>query len=140
DFEPVGELILLIGLSVGVPATLLVRFVMRYRYLREARARFEASDVEAPLGWSEEEVEIRLERLEEELETATHRRVQHNHAGELRDRLNEERDRLDNARQKLQATADALGLKADVRLETGFLLWARQLHDWQQADLAVARH
>src|SRR5699024_5296056 len=94
----------------------------------------------APLGWSEEEVEIRLERLEEELETATHRRVQHNHAGELRDRLNEERDRLDNARQKLQATADALGLKADVRLETGFLLWARQLHDWQQADLAVARH
>src|SRR5699024_6880305 len=80
DFEPVAELILLIRLSVGVPATLLVRFVMRYRYLREARARFEASDVEAPLGWSEEEVEIRLERLEEELETATHRRVQHNHA------------------------------------------------------------
>ncbi len=140
DLEPFGELILLIGLSVGVPATLLVRFVMRYRYLRDARARFDASNVEAPLGWSEEEVEIRLERLEEELETATHLRVQHNHAGELRERLNEERAHLDEAREKLQAAAEALGLKADVRLETGFLLWARQLHDWQQADRAVTRH
>jgi DNA repair exonuclease SbcCD ATPase subunit len=140
DLDPFGELILLVLLAVGVPAALLVRFIIRYRYLGEARARFDATNVEAPLGWSEEEVEMRLERLEEELETATHRQVQHNHAGELRDRLNEERARLDDARDKLQSIAESLGLKAEVRLETGFLLWARHLHDWQQADRAVARH
>lgn len=140
DIEPFGELILLVLLAAGVPAFMLVRFVMRFRYLGDAKARYLATDVEPPLGWSEDEVETRLDRLEQELESATHRQVQHNHAGELRERLNEERTRLEDARSKLQDAADALGLKAEVRLETSFLLWARQLHDWQQADLAVAQY
>jgi DNA repair exonuclease SbcCD ATPase subunit len=140
DLDPFGELVLLILIAVGVPGTLLVRFLMRYRHLGQARARFESTDIEAPLGWSEDEVETRLERLEQELEEATHRQAQHNHANELRDRLNTERDRLEQSREKLQAAAHEMGLKAEVRVETGFLLWARQLYDWQQADRAVTHH
>lgn len=140
EIEPFGELVLLVLLAVGVPAFMLARFIMRFRYLGEARARYLATGVEPPLGWSEEEVDTRLDRLEQELESATHRQVQHNHAGELRERLNEERTRLEEARSKLQSAAEALGLKAEVRLETSFLLWARQLHDWQQADSAVAQY
>jgi DNA repair exonuclease SbcCD ATPase subunit len=140
EIEPLGELVLLIGLAVGVPAFLLGRFVMRFRYLGDAKSRFVATDVEPPLGWSEEEVETRLERLEQELEAATHRQVQHNHAGELRERLNEERERLEEARTKLNDAAEAMGLRTEARLETSFLLWARQLHDWQEADRAVAQH
>ncbi|MDZ7791990.1 MAG: AAA family ATPase [Xanthomonadales bacterium] len=140
EIEPFGELILLVGLAVGVPAFMLGQFILRFRYLADARSRYLATDVEPPLGWAEEEVETRLERLEQELESASHRQVQHNHAGELRERLNQERTRLEEARSKLQAVAESLGLKGEVRLETSFLLWARQLHDWQQADVAVARH
>jgi len=140
DFDPVGELILLILLAFGVPAFLLGRFIVRFRDLGGARARFLATGVEPPLGWSQEEVETRLERLEQELESATLRQVQHNHAGDLRERLNEERNRLEEARSKLWSAAEAMGLKAEVRLETGFLLWLRQLQDWQQADRAVARN
>ncbi|RFF28487.1 MULTISPECIES: AAA family ATPase [unclassified Wenzhouxiangella] len=138
--EPFGELVLLVLLAVGVPAFMLGRFVMRFRYLGTARTRFLETEAEPPLGWSEEEVETRLERLEQELESANSRQVQHNHASELRERLNEERTRLEEARAKLQATADSLGLRPEARLETSFLLWVRQLHDWQQADRAVAQY
>lgn len=140
DMDPFGELVLLIVLAVGVPAFLLGRFIVRFRDLGGARERFLATDVEPPLGWSREEVETRLDRLEQELESATLRQVQHNHAGELRERLNEERNRLEEARSKLASAAESLGLKVEVRLETSFLLWMRQLQDWQQADRAVTQH
>lgn len=138
ELEPFAELLLLILLAIGIPATLFGRFIMRYRYLGQARTRFLATDAEPPLGWSESEVESRLERLEQELETAMHRQVQYNHAGELRERLNEERNRLEESRNRLQARAAEIGISSDIRLETGFKLWARQLHDWQQADRNVA--
>jgi len=138
--DPFGELILLILLAIGAPAFMLGRFLMRFRYLGDAKSRFLDTGVEPPLGWTEDEVETRLDRLEQELEAATHRQVQYNHAGELRERLNEERARLEEARTKLQAAADELGLKTEVRLETSFLLWVRQLYDWQQADRAVSKH
>lgn len=140
EFDPVGEFILLVFLAVGIPTTLLVKFILRYRYLGQAQARFISTEVEPPLGWSESEVESRLERLEQELEATTHRQVQQRRAADLRERLNDERAHLEEARARLDAQADQLGLKPDARLETGFLLWARHLHDWQRADSAVRRH
>src|SRR5699024_8826231 len=76
----------------------------------------------------------------QEFEAATHRQVQHNHAGDLRTRLNEARSRLEQALEQLQSSSKAAGLTTEPRLETSFLLWARQLHDWQQADQTVAGH
>lgn len=140
DLDPFGELILLVLIAIGVPATLLGRFVMRYRDLGQARTRFLATEIEPPLGWSEEEVETRLERLDRELESATHRQAQHDRANELRERLNEERGRLEHARGRLQQQAEELGLDGEVRIETGFMLWARHLHDWQRASAQLERH
>ncbi len=140
ELDPVGELILLILIAVGLPLSLLVRFIQRYRFLGQARTRYLSTEIEEPLGWSESEVEARLERLEEELEASTHRHVQQKRAGELHERLNDERAHFEEARARLEAQAQGLGLEHDARLETGFLLWARQLHDWQRADSSVRRH
>ncbi|NBB68697.1 MAG: hypothetical protein GVY33_00005, partial [Alphaproteobacteria bacterium] len=140
ELEPFGELVLLVLIAVGVPATLLVRFIMHYRYLGQAQARFLSTEVEAPLGWSEAEVEARLERLELELEATTNRQVEQQRASDLRERLNDGRTHLEQARERLDEQAEKLGLKADHRLETGFLLWARHLHDWQRADAQMRRH
>lgn len=139
EIEPFGELLLLIALAVGIPAGLLVRFVLRYRYLAAARSRFLATEVETPLSWAESEVEARLERLEQELAAATNREVQHNRAVELRDRLNHERESLEQSRTRLESTAGKLGLSAEARMDAGFLLWARYLHDWQRAEIEVQK-
>jgi DNA repair protein SbcC/Rad50 len=139
EIEPFGELVLLIALAVGIPAALLVRFVLRYRYLAAARSRFLASEVETPLSWAESEVESRLERLEQELTAATSREVQHNRAIELRDRLNLERDNLEQSRTRLEEAAGKHGLSAEPRMDAGFLLWARYLHDWQRAEEEVRK-
>lgn len=140
EFDPVGELVLLIIIAVGLPLGLLARFIQRYRFLGKARARFVSTEVEEPLGWSESEVEARLQRLEEELQASTLRHAEQKRAAELRERLNEERAHFEEARAQLDAQAQTLGLDSGARLETVFLLWARQLHDWQRADSAVRRH
>ncbi len=140
DVEVVPELILLILLAVGVPLGLLGRFVDRFRQLGRSRMMFEATGVEAPLGWTESEVESRLERLERELEAATVQSVRQARAGEVRERLNSERDALDKARAKLAEHAGHLGLSAEQRMETGFLLWCRNLQDWQNAGRDMVHH
>ncbi len=140
DVEVVPELILLILLAVGVPLGLLGRFVDRFRQLGRSRSVFEATGVEAPLGWTESEVESRLERLERELEAATMQSVRQARAGEVRERLNSERDTLDKARAKLAEHAGQLGLSAEERMETGFLLWCRNLQDWQNAGRHMVHH
>ncbi len=140
DVEVVPELILLILLAVGVPLALLGRFVDRFRQLGRSRQNFEATDVEAPLGWTESEVESRLERLERELEAATLQSVRQARASEVRERLNSERDALDKARAKLAEHAGQLGLSAEERMETGFLLWCRNLQDWQNAGRDMVHH
>jgi len=134
------ELVLLILVAMGVPLGLSIRFVMRFRALGQARAQFEQTGVEAPLGWSEGEVETRLERLEKELELATHQAVQRERTADIRERLNQERDLFEQARKRLEECTGKLGLDPDSRLETGFLLWARHLQDWQQADCAFRQH
>lgn len=140
DLEVVPELILLILLAVGVPLGLMVRFIDHFRRLGHARSRFAATGVEAPLGWTESEVESRLERLERELEAATHHSVRQARAGEVRERLNSERATLDKAREKLAEHARKIGLSTEARMETGFLLWCRHLKDWQHAGRQVEHH
>ncbi len=140
DVTVVPELILLILLAVGVPIGLLGRFVDRFRQLGRSRSVFEATGVEAPLGWTESEVQSRLERLERELEAATLHSVRQARAAEVRERLNSERDALDKARARLADQAGELGLSAEERMETGFLLWCRNLQDWQNAGREMAHH
>jgi DNA repair protein SbcC/Rad50 len=140
DVTVVPELILLILLAVGVPLGLLGRFVDRFRQLGRSRSTFEATGIEAPLGWTESEVESRLERLERELEAATLHSVRQARAAEVRERLNSERDALDKARGRLAEQAGRLGLSAEERMETGFLLWCRNLQDWQNAGREMAHH
>ena len=126
------ELILLILLAAGIPLGLCVRFLLRWRDLGQAKADFLATDIEAPLGWTEEEVEARLERLELELESATRHEVSQARAGEVREQLNVRRSSLDRAREQLREFANELGIGSGERLETGFMLWSRHLHDWQR--------
>ncbi|TVS11549.1 MAG: hypothetical protein EA419_07830 [Wenzhouxiangella sp.] len=125
------ELLLLVGLAVGLPLALLVRFFLRLRDRERARARYLETDIEAPLGWSESEVVNRLERLETELEAARQHEVSLSRAGDLREQLNVQRNSLERARAKFRGMAEELGISADPRLETGFLLWCRHLQDWQ---------
>jgi DNA repair protein SbcC/Rad50 len=138
DVDVVPELILLILLAVGVPLGLLGRFADRWRQLARSRENYAATGVEAPLGWTESEVESRLERLERELEAATQHGVRQARASEVRERLNNERSALDKAREKLAEHASTLGLSAEGRMETGFLLWCRNLRDWQNAGREMA--
>jgi DNA repair protein SbcC/Rad50 len=126
------ELILLVLLAAGIPLTLLGRFALRWRDLGQARQDFLDTDIEAPLGWTEEEVEARLERLELELESATRHEISQARASEVREQLNTRRASLEKAREQLREFAEALGIDSSERLETGFLLWSRHLHDWQQ--------
>jgi DNA repair protein SbcC/Rad50 len=131
------ELILLVLLATGIPLGLLGQFLLRWRDLGQAREDFLASDIEAPLGWTEEEVEARLERLELELESATRHEVSQVRAAEVREQLNARRTSLERARDQLRAYAAELGIGSNERLETGFLLWARHLHDWQRQQQAL---
>ncbi len=126
------ELILLIAMAAGVPAILLGGFINRWRDQDRARTDFLETDIEEPLGWVEEEVEARLERLDVELESATRHEVSQARAGEVRELLNSQRTSLETARDRLRSFAAELGVGSDERLETGFLLWCRHLHDWQQ--------
>ena len=126
------ELILLSLLAIGVPATMLVRFINQWRDLGRARDEFLETDIEPPLGWTAEEVEARLERLETELESATRHEVSQARAAEVREQLNRQRAVLDRQRQQLADEAQRLGLSMEDRLETGFLLWCRHIADWQQ--------
>ncbi len=125
------ELMLLILLAIGIPLGLLVNFANRWRDLQRAHHDFMETDVEPPLGWTEEEVESRLERLDLELESATRHEISQARAAEVRDQLNAQRTNLDGARQRLREFAEDIGVNSDVRLETGFQLWCRHLHDWQ---------
>ncbi len=134
------ELLLLMGLAVGLPLTLLVRFFLRMRDRERARSRYLATDIEPPLGWSESEVINRLERLETELEAARQHEVSLARAGDLREQLNVQRNSLERARAKFRGMAEDLGISADPRLETGFLLWCRHLQDWQHAAQRLNEH
>lgn len=140
ELDAVPELILLILLATGIPLALLIKFIDRYRTLGRSRAAFSRSGVDEPMGWNESEVEARLERLDQELEAATRQSVQQARAGEVRERLNSERTALEQARERLDRHARALGLSSDNRIETGFLLWCRHLHDWQQASRRAEHH
>ncbi|MFP4208231.1 MAG: ATP-binding protein [Wenzhouxiangella sp.] len=134
------ELLLLVALAVGLPVAMLVRFGLRLRDRGQARRDFEASAIEPPLGWNEPEVRARLKRLDLELEAATQHEISQLRAGDLRQELNIQRAALDRARQQLGELAAGLGLSAEHRLETTFLLWSRHLQDWQQAQARSARH
>ncbi len=125
------ELLLLILLGVGIPLGLLVNFANRWRDLQRAQHDFIETDIEQPLGWTEDEVQSRLERLELELESATRHEISQARAAEVRDQLNAQRTNLDSARKRLREFADNIGVSSDDRLETGFQLWCRHLHDWQ---------
>ncbi len=126
------ELLLLVVLAAGLPLAMLIRFARRWGQREHSRRRFLATAIEPPLGWAENEVENRLERLEAELEAARQHEVSQARAGELRDQLNAQRATLERSREKLKKQADDLGISADPRLETGFLLWCRHLQDWQR--------
>jgi DNA repair protein SbcC/Rad50 len=125
------ELMLLILLGVGIPLGLLVNFANRWRDLQRAHNDFIETDIEPPLGWTEDEVESRLERLELELESATRHEISQARAAEVRDQLNSQRANLESSRQRLREFAEDIGVSSDDRLETGFQLWCRHLHDWQ---------
>lgn len=125
------EMLLLVLLAVGIPLGLLVNFANRWRDLRSAHHDFIETDVEPPLGWTEDEVEARLERLELELESATRHEISQARSAEVRDQLNAQRGNLDSARQRLRDFAESIGVSSEDRLETGFQLWCRHLHDWQ---------
>ncbi|TVR97635.1 MAG: hypothetical protein EA418_02760 [Wenzhouxiangellaceae bacterium] len=133
------ELILLILLAVGIPASLLIGFLQRWRERQRAQLDFMDTDIEAPLGWTEEEVEARIERLDLELESATRHEISQARAADVREQLNSQRTALDKAREKLKDFAEALGISADSRIETGFQLWCRHLHDWQNEQSERAR-
>jgi DNA repair protein SbcC/Rad50 len=129
------ELFLMILLSVGIPAGLLVNFAVRWRDLERARADYRETEIEQPLGWTESEVEARLARLDLELESATRHEISQARAQDVRDQLNLQRTSLETARDRLRTFAADRGLSSDARLETGFQLWCRHLHDWQQQHL-----
>ncbi len=126
------ELLLLVILAVGLPLSMLGRFLLRLRDRDQSRQRYLETAIEPPLGWSESEVRSRLERLDTELEAATQHEVSQARAAELREQLNAQRTSLERARDKLKTLAESLGISADPRLETGFLLWCRHLQDWQR--------
>ncbi|MGY6555639.1 MAG: hypothetical protein ACXIUM_14070 [Wenzhouxiangella sp.] len=126
------ELLLLAALAIGLPLAMLGRFVLRWRDREQARQRYLGTAIEPPLGWSESEVRTRLERLDTELEAAIQHEVSQARAGELREQLNAQRISLERARDKLKEQAERLGIAAESRLETGFLLWCRHLQDWQR--------
>ena len=106
-------------------------FISRWRDLGQARTSFLATDIEPPLGWTEGEVEARIERLDLELESATRHEISQARAADVREQLNTQRANLDQAREKLRSFAADIGVSAETRLETGFQLWCRHLHDWQ---------
>ncbi len=139
NIEPFPELIMLILMATGVPLTLLGSFISRWRDLGKAREAFLETDIEPPLGWTEDEVEARIERLDLELESATRHEISQARAADVREQLNTQRVNLDQAREKLRSLAADIGVSADTRLETGFQLWCRHLHDWQNQQLAVDR-
>lgn len=126
------ELLLLIGLAIGLPLAMLGRFLVRLRDRDRARSSFLETDIEPPLGWTEGEIRSRLERLEAELEAATQHDVSMARAADLREQLNAQRGSLERARDRLRAEAETLGISAETRLETSFMLWCRHLQDWQQ--------
>lgn len=134
------ELLLLAALAVGLPLAMLGRFVLRFRDRDQARSRYLQTAIEAPMGWSETEVQARLERLEGELEAAVQHEVGQIRAAELREQLNAQRVTMERARAKLRSMAESLGISADPRLETGFLLWCRHLQDWQQEHQQLNEH
>lgn len=133
------ELILVILLATGVPLVLLAQVLNRLRGRRQARIDFDETGIEAPLGWTESEVEAHIERLDLELESATQHEITQARAAEVRSQLNNQRTSLESARQRLRDYATGLGISAESRLETGFLLWCRHLHDWQGERLAAER-
>jgi DNA repair exonuclease SbcCD ATPase subunit len=133
------ELILIILLAAGLPLTLLAQLLPRLRGKAQARNEFDETGLEAPLGWTESEVEAHIERLDLELESATQHEITQARAAEVRSQLNTQRTSLESARQRLREYAGKLGISADSRLETGFLLWCRHLHDWQGEQLAGER-
>jgi DNA repair exonuclease SbcCD ATPase subunit len=137
DLSEQPELLLLTALAIGLPIAMVVRFALRWRDRSDARRIFEQSQIEPPLGWSESEVRARLRRLDLELEAATQHEISQLRAGDLRADLNAQRSALDRARQQLTELASSMGLSAEQRLETSFLLWSRYLHDWQQNCEAV---
>lgn len=139
DMPATPELILLILLATGIPVSLLGIFINRWRDLERARRDFLDTDIEPPLGWTEDEVEARIERLDLELESATRHEISQARAGEVREQLNAQRSALERAREKLQNFAAELGISAEARLETGFQLWCRHLHDWQREQSQRAR-
>ncbi len=128
-----AELLFLVLIAVGVPASLLGRFLMRYRAMREAEQGFLDTGLALPLGWTVSEVETRLERLESEIEAATQAEISQARAADLRELLNAHRQHLDSVRQRLEAHADSLDLGVKPRLEGSFLTWCLNLRDWQQA-------
>ncbi|AKS40922.1 hypothetical protein [Wenzhouxiangella marina] len=140
QLEPLPELVMLILIAAGVPLSLLFNFIQRWRDLKSAAETFLATDVEPPLGWTEAEVEARLERLDLELESATRHEISQARAADVRDQLNSQRGNLEQARGKLDELASEIGVSADTRLETGFQLWCRHLYEWQQQQASVERH
>ncbi|NDY96443.1 ATP-binding protein [Wenzhouxiangella limi] len=134
------ELLLLVALSAGLPGAMLGRFALRLRDRSQARKDFEASAIEPPLGWNEPEVRARLKRLELELEAATQHEISQLRASDLRAELNSQRGALDRARQQLSELASGLGLSAEQRLETTFLMWSRHLQDWQLGQQRCDHH
>ncbi len=139
SLSPSPELILLVLIAAGVPLTLLGHFFSRWRELKQAHNDFADTDIEPPLGWTFSEVEARIERLDLELESATRHELAQARAEDLRAQLNSQRTGLEQARAKLREFAAEHAISADPRLETGFQLWCRHLHDWQQQHEAWAQ-
>ena len=140
DLSGQSELLLLTALAVGLPASMLTRFLLRLRDRNRALENFRKTEIEAPLGWNEPEVRARLKRLDIELEAATQHEVTQLRANDLREQLNQQRTALDRARQQLSEQATSLGLSAEQRLETSFLLWSRNLQDWQHSARQAEQH
>lgn len=134
------ELLLLVALAAGLPVAMLVRFGLRLRDRGQARRDFEASAIEPPLGWNEPEVRARLKRLDLELEAATQHEISQLRATDLREELNAQRAALDRSRQQLADLAADMGLSAEQRLETTFLMWSRHLQDWQLGQQRRDQH
>lgn len=135
--DPLPELIMLILIALGVPLGLLANFTLRWRDQDQAVKAYLATDIEAPLGWTESEVQSRLERLDHELESATRHEISQARSSEVRDQLNSQRNKFDQAREKLNTLAEDIGVGGDTRLETGFLLWCRHLFEWQTRQSAL---
>jgi len=137
ELELMPELIMLILIALGVPLGLLANFGLRWRDQDQAVKAYLATDIEAPLGWTEAEVESRLERLDRELESATRHEISQARSADVREQLNNQRSKFDQAREKLKTLAREIDVGADARLETGFLLWCRHLYEWQSRQSAL---